>query len=319
MEYEELAERLLLSGQSDDQVISALVERGTPAVTACGLVQKWRSKWHQITGSPAEEQNGTGRGPQLVWKLMLDGCSDEEIVSRLVTEVTDFKTAEELVRTLRRVAEQTPGSQVAKRMESRAMARRRDKRLQRLLLLQVQDGRAPQGLSEYSEDQQHYNKALLIEEHLAEGRVLKDDSGRLARVIISGVTARGHDFMDEVNDVRVADTRPAAPVPPSREALSPQSPGASEEQKLVFVSHSSADADVAVAVVDLLCTALGLRLSQFVCTSVDGAKLQGGDITDEVLRREIQRVPAFISILTQRAVSSTYVLFELGARWGSGH
>lgn len=318
MEYEELAEQLLLSGKPYNQVISTLVERGTDVITAGELVQRLRRKWHHISSSPAAEQSGAYRGSQLAWKLMLDGCSDDEIVLRLVAEVTDCKTAEELVRTLRRVAEQTSGSQVAKRVESRAMARRRDKRLQRLLLVQVQDGRAPQGLSEYSEDQQLYNKGLLVEEHLAEGRVLKDGSGRLRAVIITGLTPRGHDFIDEANDASVADARSPAPAPSAREAPSSETLDASESEKLVFVSHSSADADLAGAVVDLLCAALGLRRSDFLCTSVDGAKLAGGDVTDDSLRRQIRDARCFISLLTQKAVSSTYVLFELGARWGFG-
>jgi hypothetical protein len=84
----------------------------------------------------------------------------------------------------------------------------------------------------------------------------------------------------------------------------------------IFVSHSSADQDLAEALVDLLCQALHLRRADFLCTSVPGSKLQGGDHTDCTLRRAIVEVPAFLSILSPKAVTSTYVLFELGARWG---
>lgn len=87
--------------------------------------------------------------------------------------------------------------------------------------------------------------------------------------------------------------------------------------KLVFVSHSSKDADLAEAILDLLCAALSLRRSDFLCTSVDGAKLRGGDETADVLRKHIRGVPAFLSLLTREAVASTYVLFELGARWAT--
>jgi hypothetical protein len=69
--------------------------------------------------------------------------------------------------------------------------------------------------------------------------------------------------------------------------------------------------------VELLCAALNLRRGDFLCTSVPGAKLPGGADTDEVLRSEIYDVPVFLSLLTKSAVRSTYVLFELGARWGS--
>lgn len=90
-----------------------------------------------------------------------------------------------------------------------------------------------------------------------------------------------------------------------------------KSSKLIFISHSSADKDIADALVDMLCTALNLRVADFLCTSVDGAKLRGGDQTDAVLRSAIREVPAFLSILTPVAVTSTYVLFELGARWGN--
>lgn len=91
----------------------------------------------------------------------------------------------------------------------------------------------------------------------------------------------------------------------------PRPPAEGQPTKLIFVSHSSADKDLADAVVDMLCAALHLRRANFLCTSVEGSKLQGGDDTDEVLRREIRSVPAFLSLLTLKAVSSTYVLFEL--------
>jgi hypothetical protein len=77
------------------------------------------------------------------------------------------------------------------------------------------------------------------------------------------------------------------------------------------------DKELAEALLDMLCTALALRRGDFLCTSVDGAKLRGGDDTDIQLRQVIRDVPIFLSILTPIAVASTYVLFELGARWGA--
>lgn len=84
----------------------------------------------------------------------------------------------------------------------------------------------------------------------------------------------------------------------------------------LFISHSSLDKDLAQALVDLICEALVLPRPDILCSSVEGTKLKGGDDTDDVLRQQITQVPAFISILTRKAVASTYVLFELGARWG---
>lgn len=121
------------------------------------------------------------------------------------------------------------------------------------------------------------------------------------------LTSKGHDLLEgEESASRTsseASTQARATVPTT--------------SKLVFVSHSHADKDLADAVVDMLCTALSLRVADFRCTSVDGAKLRDGDQADMVLRREIRAVPVFLSILTPRAVTSTYVVFELGARWGT--
>jgi len=86
----------------------------------------------------------------------------------------------------------------------------------------------------------------------------------------------------------------------------------------VFIGHASADAAVAAAVVHLLRGALRLPSSGIRCTSVDGSRLPIGVDTAATLRTEILTTPAFISILTPASVRSTYVLFELGARWGAG-
>ncbi len=101
--------------------------------------------------------------------------------------------------------------------------------------------------------------------------------------------------------------------PKSKPMPKDQSP--TKTEKLVFISHSSVDEDLADKLVDMLSDALHLRRSDFVCTSVEGSKLQGGANTDDVLRHEIREVPAFLSLLTPQSFASTYVLFELGARW----
>lgn len=85
---------------------------------------------------------------------------------------------------------------------------------------------------------------------------------------------------------------------------------------LIFISHSSRDADVALNLIELLRAALNLKDKQIRCTSVDGFRLPAGANTDDVLKAEVLEAKAFIGLITPNSLSSAYVLFELGARWG---
>ena len=87
----------------------------------------------------------------------------------------------------------------------------------------------------------------------------------------------------------------------------------------VFISHSSADVEIATALIDLLRYAIpNLDPPAIRCSTVPGYKLSGGADTDDTLREEMRHAPVFIALLTKRSLGSTYVLFELGARWGAG-
>lgn len=85
----------------------------------------------------------------------------------------------------------------------------------------------------------------------------------------------------------------------------------------IFISHSSADVEVAEALVALLRAALPLRAERIRCTSVEGYKLPAGATTDDQLRVEIYQANAFIGLVTASSMESAYVLFELGARWAA--
>lgn len=179
---------------------------------------------------------------------------------------------------------------------------KRIKELQSLLLLQVRDGKEPPGLTQYSEQDQVYNSALLINDGYVDGEAIQGGNGEYVSTVMIQLTSKGHDFLEEFDSPQ---KKPTSEIVIER-----------KNSKLIFVSHSSADEDLAEAVEDMLCAALHLRRGDFLCTSVEGSKLRGGDDTDDVLRNEIREVPVFLSLLTRRAMISTYVLFELGARWG---
>ena len=84
----------------------------------------------------------------------------------------------------------------------------------------------------------------------------------------------------------------------------------------VFISHSSADKDLAEALIRLLRAALALQPDSIRCTSVRGYKLPTGAEVDAQLRNEVVEAATFVALLTKASLDSTYVLFELGARWG---
>jgi hypothetical protein len=85
---------------------------------------------------------------------------------------------------------------------------------------------------------------------------------------------------------------------------------------LVLISHSSKDVDLAAALIELLRAGLGLVATQIRCSSVDGYRLPAGVDTDAQLRQEITDAGMLVGLLTPNSLTSTYVLFELGARWG---
>lgn len=86
----------------------------------------------------------------------------------------------------------------------------------------------------------------------------------------------------------------------------------------LFISHSSKDKQLAERLIEFVRTALAIPSDRVRCTSVDGYKLTGGAKTDSVLPLEIRGSHCFIGLITPDSLQSQFVLFELGARWGSG-
>src|SRR5262249_48012514 len=99
--------------------------------------------------------------------------------------------------------------------------------------------------------------------------------------------------------------------------LSTESKAATHSGLWILISHSSKDADLALALIDLLKAGLCLTADKIRCTSVDGYRLPVGVNTVGKLREEVNAARVVIGLITPRSLSSYYVMFELGARWGA--
>jgi TIR domain-containing protein len=96
----------------------------------------------------------------------------------------------------------------------------------------------------------------------------------------------------------------------------PSSSASPRNRKWIFVSHASEDKDLAGALVELLCAALDIPADKILCTSVDGFRLRAGTNTDEALRVAVLQSTTLVGLITPASQKSSYVAFELGARWG---
>ena len=85
----------------------------------------------------------------------------------------------------------------------------------------------------------------------------------------------------------------------------------------VFISHSGSDVEIAGLLITLLRNALNLSSEEIRCSSVDGYRLSAGASADDVLRHEVHDAELLIGLITPASITSVYVLFELGARWGA--
>lgn len=85
----------------------------------------------------------------------------------------------------------------------------------------------------------------------------------------------------------------------------------------IFLSHSSKDQDLAHLMVDLLTSCIDIGGGEIRCTSLPGYGLKGGVDSVNQLRSEVLSSDILIAILSKLSISSTFVLFELGARWGA--
>lgn len=85
----------------------------------------------------------------------------------------------------------------------------------------------------------------------------------------------------------------------------------------IFISHSAADEALASALVDCILATMVVDDSELRCTSVPGHKLPVGSDFTATLLEDIGDSSVVVGLITRNALSSSWVLFELGATWGS--
>lgn len=85
----------------------------------------------------------------------------------------------------------------------------------------------------------------------------------------------------------------------------------------IFISHAAADETLASALVDCLLSSMVLNDEDIRCTSVPGHKLPVGCDFAETLLSDLEDTAVVVGLVTQNAIASSWVLFELGATWGA--
>jgi hypothetical protein len=177
---------------------------------------------------------------------------------------------------------------------------RRDKELLNKLLLLAEGEEPKPDLSAYTQEQQAYHAAILIDSGLIQGDTVKDAEENVIAAAILDLTPQGHDFLERL---RSQNSQPAGP-------------DMIQTDIDIFVSHSKHDQELAKALIELLIEALKISRTRIRCTSVVGHQLRGGTSIETKLRQEINASRVFLGLLTPRSLASAYVMFELGARWG---
>src|SRR6202040_1703833 len=151
----------------------------------CDLIPRGK----QVCGMESKETDA-----QFALRLLHEKRAKDQIVIALIQRGSTSIAADKLVADLGKAANPMTDAQLLSRHNS--AAGKRDKKLQRLILLNVRNGEPPSELSAYTPDQRSYNAALLIDDGFAKGVVRPDPIGRVSGAIITELTSKGHDFLD---------------------------------------------------------------------------------------------------------------------------
>jgi len=167
-----------------------------------------------------------------------------------------------------------------------------DSELCRVLLLQASG--EPADVSHWNDEAIEFHRFELVRSGVLAAQETWNPSTEVVPKNLA-VTELGRAQLRELNGVRGRSPRPVS----------------------VFISHSARDIELVKAFVSLIISAIHLDPVEIRASSVDGSRLAGGAELSTSVRRDVMQAAAFVAILTPISIQSTWVLFELGARWGA--
>lgn len=91
------------------------------------------------------------------------------------------------------------------------------------------------------------------------------------------------------------------------------------DKKKLFFSHSAKDKELVQHLVEAASIGLDLRRVDIMSTSIDGFGVRAGEDILKVVKTQGIYSNCLIGIITPNSLKSHWVMFELGARWGSGN
>lgn len=161
-----------------------------------------------------------------------------------------------------------------------------------------------------------------IDPNLADVQVASGLAPSQAEIVIRALVDRGYIGGIDATTFGGFDLVAIRLLPSGRQSIGQWSNADATEKRpmpqvRVFISHSSRDVEVASALIQLLRDALSLHPDAVRCTSVDGYRLPAGANTKERIRSEIFEAEVFLGLISNESLRSTFVLFEMGARWGA--
>jgi len=87
----------------------------------------------------------------------------------------------------------------------------------------------------------------------------------------------------------------------------------------VFISHASANKQIADSLVDLLETGVGISSNDIFCSSLESMGVPGGVNFVEFIRGQIEQPRVVVLLLSEGYYASQFCLCELGASWAMSH